>query len=204
MIFSLGILLGCGIAVQSQTAKKPEENRLPRAITNYILSMAYPPRSAKNLPVQGSFTTIVPEGENVDGSFIIRAAYKDRGANGMASQAGEKVLILRSPVLDVAEADQAKDVSFNGDKTVATISGTDSFLKFTKVDLTSVRNIELITLRGRTPISSDSKIEIRSGAADGKLLGTFVIEGNEQQRIRAVLNEISGSTDFTLFSQMLL
>lgn len=166
-----------------------------RAITNYILSMAYPPRSAKNLPVQGSFTTIVPQGENVDGSFIIRAAYKDRGANGMASQSGEKVLILRSPVLSVAEADQVKDVSFNGDKTIATISGASGLLKFGKVDLTSVKSIELVALRGRTPISSDAKMEIRSGTPDGKLLGTFQVEGAEQQRIRAVLKEPAGSTD---------
>ncbi len=166
-----------------------------KAITNYILSMAYPPRSAKNLPVQGNFTTAVPEGENVDGSFIIRAAYKDRGANGMGSQSGEKVLILRSPVLPVAEADQLKDVSFNGDKTVATISGPNSFLKFSKVDLTSVKSIELNTLRGRTPIAPEAKMEIRSGAPDGKLLGTFALEGSEQQRIKAVLKEATGIAD---------
>ncbi|WP_411275332.1 PQQ-dependent sugar dehydrogenase [Daejeonella sp.] len=166
-----------------------------RTITNYILSMAYPPRSAKNLPAQGSFTTVVPEGENVDGSFILRAAYKDRGANGMSSQTTEKILVLRSPVLSVAEASEMKNVSLNADKTVAIVSGTNAFLKFSNVDLTSVSYIELIALRGRTPISQQAKIEIRTASPDGKLIGTFQVEGAEQQRIRAVLNEPAGSTD---------
>lgn len=166
-----------------------------KAITNYILSMAFPPRSAKTLPVQGSFTTVVPEGENTDGSFIIRAAYTDRGANGVASQSTEKVLVLRSPLLSVAEADQVKDVNFNGDKTIATTMGTGAFLKFNKVDLTSVRSIELIALRGRIPLSPQAKIEIRSGSPDGKLLGTFSTEANEQGRIKTVLNETAGIAD---------
>ncbi|MES2872352.1 MAG: PQQ-dependent sugar dehydrogenase [Bacteroidota bacterium] len=166
-----------------------------RNITNYILSLANPPRSAKTLPVQGNFIPVVPEGENADGHFILRAAYKDRGANGMASQTSEKILVLRSPVLPVAEASQVKNVSFNGDKTVATVSDKPAFLKFSSVDLTSVSYIELIALRGRTPIPQSAKIEIRSGSPEGKVLGTFQVEGGEQQRIRAVLNEPVGSTD---------
>ena len=173
-----------------------------RAITTYILNTVNPPRSAKTLPVQGTYTPVVPEGENADGNFILRAAYKDRGANGMSSQTSEKILVLRSPVLSVAEASQVKNVSFNGDKTLASISDRDAFLKFSDVDLTSVSEIELIAVRGRTPVSPQAKIEIRSGSPDGKLIGTFQIEGAEQQKIRAVLNGPIGSTDlYFLFTE---
>jgi cytochrome c len=172
-----------------------------KTITSYILSMAYPPRSAKTLPAQGSFTTIVPEGENTDGSFIIRAAYTDRGANGIAGQMTEKVLVLRSPQLSVADAEQVKDVNFNGDKTIATTSATGSFLKFNNVDLTSVKQIEIIALRGRTPIPPQAKIEVRSGSPEGKLLGTFTVEANEQARIKTILSEATGIVDlYFIFS----
>ncbi len=165
-----------------------------RTITRYILSLAYPPRSAKTLPVQGAYTTSVPEGENAEGSFIIRAAYTDRGTKGTAPQSAEKILVLRSPLLPVAEADQVKDVIFNADRSIATIDKTGAFLKFSKVDLTYVRQIELV-IAGRTPVSSQVKIDIRAGSPEGKLLGTFSVEANAQAAMKAVLREPAGITD---------
>ncbi|MEI9943424.1 MAG: c-type cytochrome [Chitinophagaceae bacterium] len=78
-----------------------------KAIVKYILSLAYPPRRAKALPVKGTYTTTVPEGENTDGSFILRAAYTDRGTKVSSAQSSEMTLVLRSPALPVSYADQS-------------------------------------------------------------------------------------------------
>lgn len=166
-----------------------------KAITKYVLSLAYPPRRAENLPVQGSYTTAIPEGENTDGSFILRASYTDRGTKGIDAQSAEKILILRSPVLPVSEADQVKEVTFNADRSTAIIGAAGAFLKFSKVDLTDVRKMELVIAGGRNPVPSQAKIDIHQGSPGGKLIGSFTMGSNPQAGMKAVLNERVGLTD---------
>lgn len=143
-----------------------------KAIVKYVLSLAYPARNAKSLPIAGTYTTTIPEGENTDGSFILRAAYTDKGAKLATAQSGEQTLVLHAPLLPASKASLVKDVTFNGDSTVAAIKGNSSWLKFSKIDLTGIKQLELI-VAGRNGQAADLTVELHADSPQGKLLDNY-------------------------------
>jgi len=138
-----------------------------KAIVKYVLSLAYPQRHAKSLPVSGTYTTTIPEGENTDGSFILRAAYTDKGAKLAAVQSGEQTLVLHAPQLPVSKASEVKDVVFNGDSTLASTRANGAILKFNKIDLTGIKTIELL-LAGSNSQAADLTVEMHADSQSGK------------------------------------
>ncbi|GAB3920609.1 PQQ-dependent sugar dehydrogenase [Mucilaginibacter myungsuensis] len=142
-----------------------------KSIVKYILSLGYPARHAKSLPVSGSYNTTVPEGENTDGSFIIRAAYTDKGAKLSSVQSGEQTLVLDAPQLLVSKLSDKKNVDQDWDITYATIKD-GGWLKFANVDLTGVKQMELVTARGNGQ-PADVTLQVRAGSPTGKVLGKY-------------------------------
>jgi len=163
-----------------------------KSIVKYIFSLAETPRQAKTLPVSGSYLTSVPAGQNVDGSFIFRAAYTDRGAKLASAQTSEVIVVLKSPVIPVSHVDAASEIGFGNDSTIAFVRKPGAYLMFQGVDLTGVKQIEVVrATRGRNAVSSEmGTIEVRSGEVDGKLLGKFSGEYAE----RMVLETSSPAT----------
>lgn len=167
-----------------------------KSMVKYILSLAEVPRPAKTLPVKGSYVTDIPKGENTEGSFIFRAAYTDKGTKAAAAQSSEMTVVLRSPVVPVAYADQSKDIGFIGDSTMAFIRNSGGYLRFKGTDLTGVRQIEVQRVSGR-PTSTPLKgtIELYTGAPDGKLLGKFSGEYTDKLLINIPADAASGIND---------
>ncbi len=166
-----------------------------KAIVKYILSLAYPPRQAKSLPVNGNYTTIVPEGENTDGSFILRAAYKDRGSKYAAAQTGESIVVLHAPLVPASKAGEMKDISFNLDSTTASVKAPGAWLKFNKIDLTSIKEISIAGGGGgRRGTVATGTIEVHADSPQGKLIGAFT--GNyTPQGIKISVPDNSGIAD---------
>ncbi|TLV03331.1 PQQ-dependent sugar dehydrogenase [Dyadobacter luticola] len=145
-----------------------------KSIVKYVLSLSDAPKPAKTLAAKGTYATVVPQGENPEGSFIFRAAYTDRGTKMAAAQSAETTIVLRSPVVPVAYTDLAKEIRFNDDSTVAMVQNPGAFLKLKDIDLTSIKEIEIIRATGRNaaPLPNGT-VEIHAGSADGKLLGKY-------------------------------
>jgi cytochrome c len=141
-----------------------------KSIVKYILSLGYPAPKAKSLPVTGTYTTTVPEGNNTDGSFILRAAYTDRGAKGIAAQTGEKVLVLSAPTLPASKATEAHDATVNGEGAIIRAEG--AWLKFSKIDLTGIGQVQVIT-GSRNRSAATSTVEVHADSPQGKLLGKY-------------------------------
>jgi cytochrome c len=160
-----------------------------KAIVKYILSLGYPAPKAKSLPVTGTYTTIVPEGNNTDGSFILRAAYTDRGAKGIAAQTGEKVLVLSAPIVPVSKADEAHNITIGE---TANTKAEGGWLKFSKIDLTGVGQLQLIT-GARDRSANTSTVELRAGSPQGKFLGRYTGMANPDDVKIDIPNE--GITD---------
>jgi cytochrome c len=137
-----------------------------KAVVKYVLGLAYAPPRAKPLPVSGTYTTTVPEGTNIDGSFIFRAAYTDRGAKGIAAQTGEQTVVLNAPTLSVSKASQSHDIYFGDDGTRAQIKNT-GWLKFNHIDLNGIKQISLITVE-----SAAGNVEIHANSPQGKLIAS--------------------------------
>ncbi|MES2458534.1 MAG: PQQ-dependent sugar dehydrogenase [Bacteroidota bacterium] len=171
-----------------------------RAIVKYILSLSNPPRKAQTLPVKGNYTAKIPEGELPDGNFIIRAAYKDKGAKNAPFQLSESILVLTPPVIPVSKATGSKEVTFGGGRSTAMIRTAGSWLKIDSVDLTDVKTVNVIAQTGnRTAAdaanSTTGNIEVFADAAHEKSLGKFSGNYAGQKAFKIQLPEKVGVTD---------
>jgi cytochrome c len=145
-----------------------------KSIVNYILSLSNAPKPAKTLAAKGSYATVVPTGENTEGSFIFRAAYTDRGTKMAAAQSTEATVMLISPIIPVSYADLSKEIRFTNDSTVAMVINPNAFLRLKDIDLTDIKQLEVVRATGRNAAAlPNGTIEAHIGSADGKLLGKY-------------------------------
>lgn len=142
------------------------------SIVKYILSVGTPQKVQRSLPVTGTYTTAIPKGENSSGNFILRAAYMDKGTKSAAALMGENIVILRSALVPLTQASDAKEMAFNRDSTVAVVKSPGGYLKFSNLDLTGIKNVELNVLPRRNADATGT-IEIHSGSPTGKVVGSF-------------------------------
>jgi cytochrome c len=138
-----------------------------KSIVKYVLSLAYAPPKAKPLPVSGTYTTNVPDGKNTEGSFILRAAYTDRGAKGIAAQTGEQTLVLNAPTLSVSKASESHDIYFGDGGNRAQIKNT-GWLRFNRIDLNGIKQISLVT----TGAVGNGTVELHANSPKGKLIAS--------------------------------
>jgi cytochrome c len=140
-------------------------------MSRYILSLAQEKKD-NVLPLKGDFTPDKHIGKNEKGIYILRAAYTDKGANGVGPITGSKTIVLRSPTLKAVAADAPANlmkVNFNG-KDFA-ILGNNTFAAFNNIDLTGIKYITL----GAATQGTSAVIEVRLGSPDGALLGEAAI-----------------------------
>lgn len=168
------------------------------SIVKYVLSLSEKKAAPKNLPVTGNYTTNEQPGQTNKGSFIFRAAYKDRGALSAPAQTGESVVVLRNPTVLVSHTDGSRGVDFNGDKTVATIKDKGAYLQLKNIDLTGLKGIDL---KG-TDKTGTGSFEIRLDHPNGKAIGQSAPPGVAGQTASAALTPVVGKHDvYIVFSQ---
>jgi cytochrome c len=143
------------------------------SIVRYIMSLGTPQKAQKTMPVTGTYVTSVPKGENDNGSYIFRAAYTDKGTGTAAALTTENLLVLRGSLLSPSQANAAKDMDYNRDSTIVVVKKPGAYLEFNKIDLTDIKNIELKLLPRGRGTDPPGTVEIRQGAADGKVVGSF-------------------------------
>jgi len=172
------------------------------SIVKYIMSLGTPPPKAqKSMPVTGTYVTAVPKGDNTDGSFIFRAAYTDKGTKSAAALTGEDMLILRGSLVPVAAAAEAKDMAFNRDSTVAVVKAPGGYLKFNKIDLTGIKNIEIIQIPRGKSTDPTATVELHAGSPQGRLLGTFTGNAISSPNFKFTIPESTGINDlYFIFS----
>lgn len=160
-------------------AVMPAHPQLPLAdakeIMEYVLSLDAE-KAVVSLPVKGSYTTKQSDGANGQGVYIARAAYTDKGANGVPAARAEEVLILRNPKVAPASAD--KDDGIQKFKlpnppielVIATKSG--SYIGFEQIDLSGIDQLTFMAVAPKPMVNAaGGNIEIRLGSPDGELIG---------------------------------
>lgn len=141
-------------------------------ILDYILNVDVK-REQKSLPTSGNYLTKVPEGQKTNGSFIVRAAYKDKGTKQMKSLATEDVLVLRNNVLSPEIADFSKSTQYltSSSRTFYAI-GDGSYIGYKNIDLTNINEVEL-TAQAMTRVgAAGGVVEVRLDSPTGTILGT--------------------------------
>jgi cytochrome c len=164
---------GGGVWGETPMAGHPQLSTEDAAeMTRYILSLTN--ESDKSLPVKGSFTTKTASKDKGYGTYILRAAYEDQGANGLPSLVSEQTYTLRNAKLHPHSFDKYEDINkmtFSGNS-LCIPSKSGSYMALNKVDLTSIVYLDIVA---STPIAqlnaAGGKIEVRLGSPTGKLIG---------------------------------
>lgn len=143
-------------------------------MVKYILSLTDDKPKVKSLPVKGSYTIKTDAKDKGEGVYIFRAAYKDRGALGIAGLASEDEFMLRSPMVGTSKFDLFNDVnkmSFNNMSFVM-VSKNGAFVGLSKIDLTGITSVDVSAVAPKQQVTaSGGVIELHIDSPDGKLIG---------------------------------
>ena len=143
-------------------------------MVKYILSLGDDKPKVKSLPVKGSYTAKTAANDKGDGAFIFRAAYKDRGALGLAGLASEDEFVLRSPVINTSKYDVTSDVnkmSFNNMSFVM-VTKNGGYVGLKQIDLTGISKVVVSAAAPKTQVmASGGIIELHIDSPEGKLIG---------------------------------
>ena len=140
-------------------------------MVQYILDINEP-KSTASLPTKGNYETAVPKDQKgAAGTYIVRAAYKDKGSKTMKSLASEDILVLRNPTLNPELSDVSK-----GTNLVITpgrsfsMVGNESYLGYKNIDLNGIGEIELSVSAQTRVGAAGGFIELHSGSATGPVI----------------------------------
>jgi cytochrome c len=165
-------------------------------MARYILSLAAAPE--KGLPLQG---VLRPRPSAAGGAYLLAATYTDGGGNGIAPISASKLLVLRDATLQAEGYDMSEGVErrrWGADRKTGVLYRMKGLahIGFTGLDMTGVASLTL-----RLVPQAGGIVTVRSGSADGKVLGTGnVIRGskNEMIDLRIPLNTTEGKQDIYL------
>jgi len=173
-----------GIGVWGNTIGMPAHPSISlndaHTILKYIMNISS--KTINTLPVNGAYTAKIPEGDNGNGTYIIRAAYTDKGNKTIPKQTSEASIVLRSPVLSPASAEMMKGavIKVNGqDGTVNVIPNANGYIGFKKLDLIGIKQIEIKVTTSPRENNQGGIIEIRMDSPTGALLGQTTVESAE-------------------------
>ncbi len=179
------------------------------AMLAYILSLADRKTSALSLPDRGAYVAPAGSGDAPQGELVLRAAYTDRGANGMPAITKEKAIVLHSPSVVVASGtlsegvQKQRDTELPGEEiTVVNRSGASAMLKH--LDLTGVSAVVFSVVAPARYESAGGKVEVHLDSAAGPLVGESELirpTGDTRLhpfRVRTMLRPMSGLHDVYL------
>jgi len=146
------------------------------AMAAYIMSLGDTTKAVSPaLPARGAYTPPAGSGDTPQGVVLLRASYKDRGANGVPAITTEKTLELRSPTVVMASGEMSDGVSKVTDQSIpipialANRSGSSVALK--QIDLTGVGAVTVMVAAPSQYQAKGGKIEVHLDAQTGTLLG---------------------------------
>lgn len=167
---------GGGVWGETAMAAHPQLSEAEATeIVRYVLSTGSAP-VARSLPVKGTYTVNIPKGVPDQGVVIMRAAYTDKGANGMPAVTSEHTTILRSASFPAGNATQTEGVTRyrvpSPPMELMIGSGDKSYFGFDPVDLTGIDRILAVALAPIDQVNAaGGTLEIHLDSPDGPVIG---------------------------------
>ncbi len=147
-------------------------------IMNYILNSNQ--KTISTLPLKGSYTPKIPEGDNGKGAVVIRVAYTDKGASASEPLTSEEVKILRSQQLSPGTADTIYRAETSLQTMFAVslniIPKANGYIGFRQIDLTGIKQLEISAMALPMMGYIGGNIEVRLDNPTGELLGQVKVE----------------------------
>ena len=172
-------------------------------MSKYILSLAN--EADKSLPTKGSFTTKISSKDKGQGTYILRAAYEDQGANGIPALAAEQVYTLRNSKVPPHSFDKYEEINkmtFGGNA-FCIPTKTGAYMALTQIDLANVDFVEFIaSAPTQQLITSGGVVEVHLDSPTGQLIGAtpFLVpaDGFGGKPIKATIKPTTGLHDVYL------
>ena len=139
----------------------------------YIMSLGEKKPTATAIPLKGTFVPQVPAGDNGKGGYLLRVAYKDKGTQQLSSLTSEKIIALRNPTFNPEKADVLKGTLLTTTPNRSfSMVGNDAHLGYKALDLTGIKQIELLVQAQPRVGAIGGNIEVHLDSPEGKLIGT--------------------------------
>jgi cytochrome c len=143
-----------------------------KRMVDYILSINEVKPTVAPLPLAGKVYPKIPEGEDGQGGYLLRASYADKGAGNIGSLISVDYLLLRNPFLDPQLAEIRKGVQLMTTPRVNFfMTGDQSYIGFNSIDLTGVEDINLFVDISPRADAIGGYVEVRLGSPTGELIG---------------------------------
>lgn len=143
-----------------------------KRMVDFILSMNEVKPTVIPLPLSGSIKPEIPDGEDGQGSFLLRASYTDKGAGQIASLSGVDFVALKNPYVDPQSAEIRKGVNLLTTPSINFFMvGDQSHIGFKSIDLTGVEAINLFVNVSPRNGAVGGIIEARLGSPEGEVIG---------------------------------
>ena len=125
------------------------------------------------LPLSGTFTPTIPQGDNGRGSLVIRAVYSDKGAGDLPMQTAEALTVLRAPKLGPTQAEMQQGILVAPARGTsgAIIPKADSHIGYRRLDLTGITRAEVLAQASARNGNTGGTIEVRTGSPTGPMIG---------------------------------
>lgn len=141
-------------------------------MVRYILSLSSEATISTFLPVKGSYNASVPPGDKGNGVYVVRAAYKDKGASGLPSLQAEQTLVLRNAKLDVHGFDEYQSVRKVSSGANMVLPDKGGYMVLKQVDLNAITELRVQAVAPTKPLRTiGGKIELHLDSPTGKLIG---------------------------------
>ncbi|MFD2864570.1 PQQ-dependent sugar dehydrogenase [Mucilaginibacter antarcticus] len=171
-----------------------------QTIVNYIMNVTN--NNINTMPVKGTITPKV-SAEDANGTYIIRAAYTDKGAGSIPKQTSTTTIFLKNPTVLAATATIQKSVTTKVgglDGVTYIIPRKDGYIGFKKLDLTGIKQLQLAAYATTLENTPGGTIEVRLDSPTGALLGQAEYEQLDlkpktQNWVKAELKETTGLHD---------
>ncbi len=163
-------------------------------IVDWILSLSQSGKLA-TLPPAGKVTA---ETKDVEGGkyMQISASYTDKGGAGITPLTGTNYITLRSPVLSVAERDEADKMTFAdfGGNKYAIANADNAWFAFDSLNMKYVKQIE-IAYSLRDPLKAGYVVEFLTGGPDGSKVGEVKVPAGGKRGINKLTTTLTASLD---------
>jgi cytochrome c len=144
-------------------------------IVKYILSVGRE-EVVKSLPEKGSYTPQIAKGVSNKGVLIMRAAYADKGANGIQPATAEKMMMLKSSNFPASTADQIDGVLKyklpDAPSEFMIGSRNKAYLRYNQIDVTGIGQATCVVFAPEDRLNAaGGTIEVRIDSPDGPVIG---------------------------------
>lgn len=144
-----------------------------REMVSYILSLS---EKNERLPVKGELVLDEHIGKGTEGAYLLNAAYRDRGANGIGELQSRDYVLLRSPRIQAEDFDE-------GNVRIGTVTTlflsyvmdvqAGKYIRFNDVDLAHVKRLKYKVQTNGV----GGTVELRLGGIDGPIINSLKVPG---------------------------